>query len=345
MSFWSEQAISQSPGSAEIIKKGEVDPDKWDLPEGIECLSPEDVSYEELSKWLLEHNTAGTTTSTLFSRELFDYLRKKDQTIWIVLKDSLGIVATCFGLIIKCSFQDKPVLTCHTIYLCVRKDTTGKGLAGSVIRRVMSLGSRIGVYVGYHQVNKPIGKNAIEVNGWWYPIKPKIASSIGFKMPVRGSHSEIRKHFHLQSDPEITFEPVQKHLKFVYSEWQKYPVRLEWYEFIKFLSDCPNMSSFVACSKGQPLSLISWRTWSIYFLSVKEVHSLALLEFFTSPSVAVIASALPLMNAPVLYLHEIGSVNREFLESMHATMSGNRWLNWYNWNGHHTSSDVLLPFL
>jgi hypothetical protein len=340
--FWPDQAVARTPGEiADVIRTGEISPDKWDLPPGF--TASEDVEFEELSEFIRTHYVVGGTTVTLMSQGIFNYFQKS--CVRVIVRDEKGIAATCFAPLFSCHLGEKEKMLGQTTYLCIRKDLSGKGMAGPIIRRVMVLASHQNVYIGYHQVEKPIGTNAVSLKGWWYPLKHKGLSPLGFVLPVKGSHEKIRQHFQLPEKKGLTSESVEKHWDFVRSEWEKFPVRMSWNTFQEFLTTSSELSSKIICQNGTPKSLFVVRTWQICFLTVQEERPISLIQFFTSPTPEIFSHCIGKLETSIVYFHELGDVNQKFLESIHAVRSSERWCNWYNWTGQYQSADIFLPML
>jgi len=347
MSFWGQQPIARDQAEPQIIKPEPASEGKWDLQNlgpDFALLRVEETSHRDVNDFLLKNNFVAPTTTTLMSESLFSYLRNRPDSVWLVLTYKSKIIATCFAIIFNLTLSGQRIRTAHTIYLCVRKDFSGHGLAARLIQKTIVSVTNNEIYVGYHQVNKPIGINAIKVENWWYPIKPRGVTPLGFTLPVKGSHETIRKYFALPKS-EIVLVPFTDHLDFVQKEWERFPAKMVWEEFLDFLQSCPGIQAYVACQLGKPLSLIAWRNWDIYFDTIKKITPIAMIEFFTSPRSDILKTVIERIESPLVYFHQVGDLTKEFFESIHAVPSGARYVNWYNWTGQYKPEDFFLPFL
>ena len=247
MSFWPEQAIARETKSeGEIINSVPVKPDKWQFESGLEYSSELDNTIEFINKYYSIDGMAITRLSPKFQ----DYLQR-DHVIRVVVRSTDQVVGTCFSILMSLRINGESVAAGYTTYLCVHPDHTKRGLASSLIRKIMVEGNLRNMFVGYHISSQKIGENAIPIVGWWYPVNHKLARTLGFTLPVNGSHDKIREYYQLPSTKGLTFEPVRdEYLDWLQEQLSLFAVTMNFGDFLKFLRECPGLESYVVCLAG-----------------------------------------------------------------------------------------------
>lgn len=337
MSFWPEQAIVHSNDQKQKILNTEViEADKWDVPANLVSDELRDTSYEELNVFLAKNNSVSPTNTTGITRNMYNFLKQSDN-IWIILFNHSGVVGTCFGVVLNVQYDNEILKTAHTVYLCVRPDFRSKGLAPCLIRRMMSLTSKKGIHIGYHQVSKPIGSNAVNIPSWWYPVKHKLVESMGFKLPVRGSHKEIRDYFKLPIGSSIINQELFDSK--VYDSFEC-KCKISW----DSLLECPDKTILYTLNSDGSKSLIIWRDCPIYFQRCG-LQNISIVEVFINPRADALQACLEQVKSSILYFHTIGQINNEFMNSIKAIRVSDTHINWYNWTGVYQPSDMSLLLL
>jgi len=336
MSFWSQQAIVKSAeSSAKVLQEGCLDSGSWTFSSDYQLSDLSQVTYSEIADFLRQHNNVGNTTITLISEPLFNLFQDH---LSVVVYDSSGIAATCMALILPSSLG---VDIAHTTYLCVRKDLSKKGLAAKVIRQMMKLTSERGIYVGYHQVDRPIGQNSVPIRSWWYPVNHKLVSQLGFRLPVKGSHQKIRDHFQLRRNSQIVLNSWNEHKDWIVNESKRFQVTTD---LLHMLRSIPQIQTVIGVVSGQPIGCISYRRWEIYFNCLRKVVPVTLIILAIRPTEELFSALLPSFEG-LVYFHQIGDLTKEYFQQIKAVEGNIRYLNWYNWSGQYTPDQIMLPFL
>lgn len=335
--FWNKQLISKDNSKTGIISEEKLTEDQWQIPDTFTLIAPE---YNSVENFIRNNYSIYDSTVTLLSPELFNYF---DLDCSVVIQDAHGIAGTCFVILYDLSIFGNSIKAGHTTYLCIRKDLTKSGLAACLIRKVITNSNVRGCYVGYHQINKPIGLNSFPIQSWWFPIKPKMVSQLGFKLPIKGSHEQIRKYFTFPKLSGIQIENFsEKYIEFAYQEWSKFSVKVDWKTFLNLCFDCPKGVTKIVLLNNQPISLICYREWNIWFRTARKEVPITNFVFFTNFSGEILQELN--LTTSLAYFLELGNLTRDILLKYRLIPNEIQYLNWYNWSGLIKASEVLLPF-
>jgi hypothetical protein len=346
--FWSEQAISNHDEQPHIINNKTLDSDKWVTPSGYKLVDLSELKAEEIVEFIRLNNNIGGDTTTLLDTKSIEWL-KEWPSEWVGIKNNNNeLIAFNFVIFFQCHLGNEIAQVGHTVYLCVHPDERKKGFASVCIRETMRRGTIRSkpTYIGYHQSDKPIGKNSILIKSWFRPLNHRKCRQLGMLIPRKGSHSQIRKFYSVDSPgDEFDWKELSDENKVNLSLIiERYPVRPVWKDFIDFFTKS-DFTLRVIYLKAAPIGYVCYRNWPIYFKTPNKVAYVALIEFFfgSRDALQYVLYELAKENYPFAYFHQTGFITESLLKSINAILAGLRSINWYNWTGTYTERDILLP--
>jgi hypothetical protein len=310
------------------------------LPENLSWITP---TESEVLEFYRKHNTIGKPTITLLSVEYYRWLVSLPDTIFVAIADESGLTGLCIAIMFETTIGKLG----HTIYLCVHSDKIKQGIAPILIRQIMILGSRQSppVRIGYHEVYKPIGTNAIPLKSWVYPLNVKQAQKLGFCQRLSGSHTDQKKYYQLPlSDLTIINDKTSRFIPWILSKSSG--VHLDSDGLTRLLSS-PEINLTVLVNKlGVPTTGVIWKKNWILMSNTsepKEIISIQMIVGQLSPE--IFGTLVTIMTGPILYLHELGPLHTNFLTQIKAVNVGTRYINWYNYTEHVNPVDFSLPLI
>lgn len=361
MSFWSQQAVSGnkengSSESASIINSTPVTDSHWRLADKLEYSQDLAGVSEFIGRY---YDITGSNIPCL-TDDFYHYLQQPYALrVVIRLKDKVDgqvssqvssqvsrqIVGTCFTFLMTLKMEDKTVAGGYTTYLCVHPDHSKQGLAACLIRRLMVESNTRGSFVGYHLMINRIGDNSIPVTSWWYPVNESLCQSLGF---YRSSTNTATcavpsDDCNVSLVDGLLLESFELHLDWLQQQVSNFSVSLDFNNFLTFLRQAPSHQSYVVSRSGKPISFVCWYNMKVYFKSIDRQVNIAMMQFFIRPSIAVFHKLVSEVDSPLIYFYELAQLTPAFFRSIGASLAGVRWLNWYNWTGKYSPSQVLLP--
>jgi hypothetical protein len=342
--FWSKQAIlHEEKPKKDVLTDKVLSHSDWSLPEGLKFVKIEDVSNKEILDFISEHYDVGDVSTTILSETMLEWLKPRSQFSIIVNSNN---EIQCFGLayVFYCNIDNKKYRVGHTSFLTVRKSERNKGLAACCIRDIMVKGSKMKppVYIGYHQVDKPIGKNAVKHTPWYRPLQHKTCARMGFQL--KGSYQSMREKYPVNFNTTGYSWEVLKDISAMKTALSKFRFAIT-IESMADLITCEDIKTYVIKYNNIPIAFICYENWPNKFNLIRKTAPSALVQFYIGSPKAMKFVINKLKDTyAFMYFHQTGSISTKFLNEIRAIPTPHRYINLYNWPRKYTYKDFAVPF-